>query len=425
MRCWRAWACAEYKFCVALTIRPVTAEELRPWLAMLEHGAGRRLTPETAEDAVGQYTLDRTLAAFDCGEMVGGTASDLLELTVPGGALVPAARITLASVLPTHRRRGVVSALFAHQIADLRSRGEPLAMFTTTGPGLYRRAGYNPAAAAAEVEVETAHAALDPAPQPLGALRLLDPVDHEAVLPAVFERHRPTQPGQVLRTPWFWRMWLLDRPQFRRGEPGERFAVVHTDSAGVDQGYLTYRLRPGPVRDQPVQVLVVEDLIVATDDAWRALWGYCFRFGQAVSVTAPNVPADESPAWMLADPRRLRTVRVRDFLWLRLLDVPAALTARRYAARDTIVIEVADDACPHNTGRYALEVGEDLPVCERTATRPELELRVEDLAAAYLGGVSFTALARAGRVRERRADALARCDRLFASWPRPWTVTDW
>jgi predicted acetyltransferase len=409
---------------MGIRIRPVTEPELLAWVTMLELAAGRRATAETLQDAPSMYQLDRTLAAFDGDTMVGGSASDPLELTVPGLATLPAARITLSAVLPMYRRRGVVSALFAHQVRDLRQRGEPLAMFTTTGPGLYRRVGYSPAAVAMEVEIETAYAQLDAEPHSAAQLRLLDGEEIPTTLPEVFERHRRVQPGQVSRTAAFWTMWLLDRPQFRRGEPGDRFALICDDASGTPQGYLTYRLRPGAVRDQPVQTFVVEDLIAVTDEARRMLWAYCLGFGQAALVTAPNVPVDEPAMWMLADPRRLRVVCVRDFLWLRILDIPVALTARRYASPGDMVLDVDDPTCPESAGRYRLQAG-GASSCDRTRKDADLALGIEDLSAAYLGGVSFSTLARAGRIEERRHGALARADRLFASRPAPWTVTDW
>jgi predicted acetyltransferase len=391
----------------------------------LEIAAGRHPSEAAVAEASEIYELGRTLAVFEGDRIIAGNASDLLELTVPGPSTLPAARITLSGVLPGYRRRGLVTSLFAHQLRDLQERGEPLAMFTTTGPGLYRRLGYSPADVAMEVEIETVHAAMEPGSAAPGRVRLLSAEEIATVLPDVFDRHRLLQPGQVRRTPAFWRIWLMDRPQFRRGEPCDRFAAVYEDPSGVAHGYVTYRLRYGAARDQPVQTLVVEDLLAARDEARSALWGYCLAFQQAVVVKAPNVPIDEPVVWMLADPRRLRVTRVRDFLWLRLIDVAKALSARRYDAPGSAVLELVDPTCPATAGRYRLEADERSASCERTKAAPEIELRVEDLAAAYLGGVALTTLARAGRVRELRKGAVQRCDAMFASRPAPWTVTDW
>ena len=152
-----------------------------------------------------------------------------------------------------------------------------------------------------------------------------------------------------------------------------------------------------------MHTLVVEDLVAVTAEARRELWAYCLGFGQAVLVTAPNTPVDDPVGWMLADPRQ-RTLRVRDFLWLRLLDVPMALSARRYDATGSVVLEVLDPTCAENEGRFRLEADARLAAgaCEPTVASADVALRVEDLAATYLGGVGFGTLARAGRVEERR-----------------------
>jgi predicted acetyltransferase len=408
-----------------LPIRPVTAEEFPTWVGMLEIAAGRHPSEATLREAHEIYDLDRTLAAFDGERIIAAGASDLLELTVPGPWTLPAARITLSGVLPGYRRRGILTSLFAHQLRDLQARGEPLAIFTTSGPGLYRRLGYGPADVAMEIEIETAHAGMEARFAEPGQVRLLGTEEIPTVLPPVFDRHRRSQPGQVHRTAAFWKIWLADRPQFRRAEPGDRFAAAYEDPSGVADGYLTYRLRPGSARDQPVETFVVEDLVAASDEARAALWGFCLSFQQAVLVTAPNVPIDEPVAWMLVDPRRLRVKRVRDFLWLRLIDVARALSARRYDVAGSVVLAVTDPTCPEAAGCYRLDADELGANCQRTKDAPDIEVGVEDLAAAYLGGVSLTTLARAGRVRELSSGGLRRCSAMFASRPAPWTVTDW
>jgi len=128
---------------------------------------------------------------------------------------------------------------------------------------------------------------------------------------------------------------------------------------------------------------------------------------------------------MLADPHRLRVTRLHEFLWLRLVDVAAALPARRYAASDALVLEMGDPVLPENTGRFRLEAGPDGAACAPTSAPADLAVGVADVSAAYLGGVTFTTLVRAGRVGELTPGAAQRADALFASRPAPWTVTDW
>lgn len=404
-----------------LEIRPVAEDELGEYVSVLELAAGRRMTGDALAEARDYYELERTLAAFERGCLVGGLASDALELTVPGGTAVPAARITLTGVLPTHRRQGVSTELNRRQLRWLRDHGEPLAVFTTTGAGFYRRVGYSPATQAAEVEIETARQLLETAIAQPGTVRVVGEEERDRLLPEIFERHRPRQPGQISRPASFWRAWFRDFDRYRKGEPGDRFAAV----AGEAGGYLTYRLRPGDPRDQPVSTLVIEDLVAVTDEARASLWAFCLEFAQAQKVVAHNLPVDEPLTWMLADPRLLRIRKVREFVWLRLVDLPAALTARAYARSGTLVLEVADTTLPENAGRFLLETDGEAASCTRGQGQPELELDVADLAAVYLGGATFATLARAGRVRERSAGAIARADALFASRPAPWTVSDW
>jgi predicted acetyltransferase len=391
---------------------------------MLELTAGRQPSEEVLEDACAAIDPARALAVFEGDAMIAGGSWDELELTVPGPVVVPAARLMQAGVLPTHRRRGVVTELFARMTGDIGRHGLPIALLTTTGPGIYRRGGYAPATTSVELEIETVHGALDVPVPTEGRMRLLGAEESARTLADVFERHRRIQPGQVRRTDAFWRVWELDRARYQRGDASERFVAVHETADAVD-GYLTYRLGSGSPRDDPVRTLLVDDLVAVSDAARRSLWAYCLGFRQAALVVAENVPPDDPVRWMLADPRRLRLLRARDFLWLRLVDVARALSAREYGASDTLVLDVRDAHRPENARRFRLAATSGEADCAPTSSAADLVLDVADLSSAYLGDVTFTTLVRAGRVEERTAGAAARADVLFACRPAPWTVTDW
>ncbi len=409
---------------VPLEVRPVAPEELEGFVWALEMAAGRSLTERAMKEARAAYEPARTVAAFEDRGIVGGTASNRLNLTLPGLTSAVAARITLTAVLPTHRQRGIVTRLMRRQVGDLYERGEPLAIFTTSSAGIYHRFGYSPASFAMGIEIETSYRPVEGRLRG-GTLRMLDPSEHGTIFPEVFERHRRVQPGQVSRAAYFWDIWLGDHDFYRPEGQSERFGVVYLDDDGTAQGYLTYRLERGALREQPLRSLVVEDLVCVSAEARRALWAYCLEFRQALTVKAPNIPIDDPLAWILIDPRSVRVTRMRDFLWLRLVDVSAALAARRYSVDGSIVFEVRDEVWPPNSGRHRLDGGPDGAECVRTTEAPDLELSVRDLAATYLGGVPFSTLARAGRVRERTSCALAKADALFVSRPAAWTVTDW
>lgn len=406
------------------TIRPVSAREFDELVDVLERGAGRHPSERARHDARSAIPRARALGVFEDERLVGGTASDALELTVPGGTTCPAARPTLTAIAPTSRGHGHATALLAHQLADFAERGEPLAIASTSTPGLVTGVGYAPADVAVEVQIQLADVRLRPDAGSVQRVRCPDPDEARRLLPALFERHRHLQVGQVLRTQEFWEMWWMDHELYRTG-PGARFFVVAEDEDGRPSGYLTYRLAPGDLRDQPVSALVVEDLIAVTDSARRALWRFCLTFRQAQSARARNLPADDPLRWMLTDPRAVTTTRTRDFLWLRLVDVDRALSARTYGGDARLVLEVRDDVLPANTGLHCLDARRDGASCVRGPGPAHLSLDVADLAAVYLGGTTFDTLWRAGRVVERRRGAVAIADDLFVQQPAPWTVTDW
>jgi predicted acetyltransferase len=358
------------------------------------------------------------------GRIVGGTASEARQITIPGATALTAAKITLTGLLPGHRRTGIASAFMRRQLADLRSRGEPLAILTTSQSSVPGRHGFATATSAMAVELTPGPPEPGPLPGAAPRIRLIDRAEAEQVLPGVYDAHRRRQAGQVSRPPGFWREWFLDRPQLRTA-PGERFVVLAEQDDGMPHGYLTYRLEHGSLREEPVRELVVEDLITTTDAARRALWGFCAAFDQAAKVSAWNLPADEPLAWIVPHGRTLRVTGLRPFLRLRLVDVAAALAARRYAAPGAIVLEVTDQVIAGSAGRYGLRGGPDGAECTATTAGADLDLSVAELAAVYLGGTAFTTLARAGRVAELVPGALSRADAMFGWHPAPWTVTDW
>jgi predicted acetyltransferase len=408
---------------VELEIRPVRAEESAEFVTVLETAAGRHPTPEALAEAQASTDLRRTLAAFDGGHLVGATASEAIALTVPGPVVVSAAKITLTGLLPTHRGRGLASALMRRQLPELRRLGSDVAVLTTSQSNVPARHGFRPATLSAALQAVPGRAAV-PASLDTVGLRLVAVDEAARLLPQAYDAHRLRQVGQVTRSRAFWDGWFRDRPLLRIG-PSARFIVVAEDPAGACVGYLTYRLGYGALREDPVQTLFIEDLVASTDPARRSLWAYCLAFEQAGRVRAWNVPIDDPVLWMVDNARSPRLGEVRGFLRLRVLKVNGALASRRYAADDSLVLEVADDTIPANTGRWRLTGAPEGASCVRCRDAPDLTMTVSELAAVYLGGVELLTLARAGLVTEHRPGALRRADAMLRSRPAPWTVTDW
>jgi len=184
-------------------------------------------------------------------------------------------------------------------------------------------------------------------------------------------------------------------------------------------GYLVYRTKQDWSQGYANGTADVVEMVTANTDAYGALWRYCFDLDLMTRTTAWLRPVDEPLIHMLAEPRRLR-FRIEDGLWLRLVDVPAALAGRRYATEGNVILEVRDSFCPWNEGRYELVGGPDGAHCRSSSAEPDLVLSAADLAAAYLGGVRFDALRQAGRVIENRTGALRRAETMFTWDPAPW-----
>ena len=183
------------------------------------------------------------------------------------------------------------------------------------------------------------------------------------------------------------------------------------ESDGRVDGYVRYRTKDG--------TLIVMELMSVTDAAHAALWRFSFDVDLMASTEAWARPVDDPLPWMLADPRRLKRTPM-DGLWVRLVDVPGALSGRTYSVSGRVVLGVRDSFCAWNEGRYELEGGPEGARCRPTDAEPDVELSAADLAATYLGAVSFTTMSHAGRVEERTAGALRLADAMFATELKPW-----
>jgi predicted acetyltransferase len=201
------------------------------------------------------------------------------------------------------------------------------------------------------------------------------------------------------------------------GDPPVVYAL-REGGAGPD-GYAAYRVRPDWSEGIARHVVEVEELLATTPEGWAGIWRFVLDLDLVGMVRAWLRPPDDPLLRLLADPRRAG-VRVRDGLWLRPVDVRAALAGRRYGVEGEVVFEVRDPALPSNDARVRLEGGPEGAACAPTGGGTDLVLDVEHLAAAFLGDASFGAMLRAGEIEEARPGAAARADRMFLHRPAPW-----
>jgi predicted acetyltransferase len=351
--------------------------------------------------------LDRVLAAWDAGRPVGVAASYPFELTVPGAA-VPAAGVTWVGVLPSHRRRGILSELMRRQLDDVHERGEPLAILWASEAPIYGRFGYGAAAPETFIDAERGAFALRDDPGPRGAVRLVTAAEALELFPPLYESRRLERPGSLSRSGSWWKYGLLADPEHWRDGYGPKFfALLEID--GEPAGYAMYRVKSNWDEGTPRGDLRVVEAFATSPRATAELWRFLFGVDLVVRVKSGRLDPSWALALMVTDPRRLH-LSFAEGLWLRLVDVERALRARAFASGEPAVLEIEDEMYPRNAGRWS--VGAEI---RRTDAEADVAIDVADLACAYLGAFTFERLAAAGRARELRPGGLARATALFAT----------
>ncbi|MFD4248025.1 GNAT family N-acetyltransferase [Streptomyces sp. NPDC058525] len=406
---------------MALEMRVLQWDEWDVWFGQLElafggvpeHPQGRELYRSLTEP-------ERSLGVWDGEDCVGSASAFSFRLSVPGGALVPAAGVTMVGVSPTHRRRGVLSSMMRRLLDDVRTAGEPLAVLTASDPAIYGRFGYGTATYALSVEIDTTRVRLSVPPGTDEVrLRHVDPEKALSDCERVYAELVARRPGMPARQPGWDRFVVTDPPEDRNGASPLQ-CVVAEGPDGEAVGYARYRVKPEWDFSGSEGKVEVADLDALDPAATAALWRYLFGIDLTWTVRAGRRPVDDPVLHLVSDVRRSKP-SVRDSLHVRLVDVAAALTARSYAAPLDVVLEVGDAFCPWNEGRWRLVAdGSGSAVCTRTAEPADLELSVRELGSAYLGGVTLTSLAAAGLVRELRPGAVVRASRAFAGDVAPW-----
>jgi predicted acetyltransferase len=353
-------------------------------------------------------------AAFDDGAIVGGAGAFTFRMTVPGGAPVPTAGVTVVGVLPTHRRRGILRAMMRAQLDDVHSRGEPVAALFASEETIYGRYGYGLASLNLQFDVDRAHGAFRPDVETTGSLRLVDAATAAAQMPAVYDAVRKSTPGMLERNASWWEHRLLADPEeFRFGGSPKHLAVLEID--GEPRAYAIYRLHVSFGDLGPDTRLQTIEVIAADPVANASIWRYLLDVDWTRTVSARLQPVDHPLLLLLARPNFAKPM-LSDGLWVRLVDVQAALAARAYEDEGPVVFQVRDEFCPWNEGRWKLESGD----VSRTDDDPDLALDVAELGAVYLGGFTFRDLLRARRVEELREGAAYRADSTFRADAAPW-----
>ncbi|HET9720126.1 MAG TPA: GNAT family N-acetyltransferase [Solirubrobacteraceae bacterium] len=410
-------------------VNPVPVEEVGPWVrAMATTFLHDHRSPGVQgwiDQLLGRWNPERAWGIRDGGRWVATLRTEPRRLTVPGppGAMaeVEVDAVTNVTVAATHRRRGLMTRMLESSLRAARERGDTLGALIPAEWPIYGRFGYAPATLSADYVLHRSQPGVCCEGSP-GAIRQVELAEAAEVAPALFDQARRQWAGQMDRDAGWWQRNLGLEGTIPR-EPAAPNWFLHEGAQGVD-GVLAWSPVGSPSLLAAQQQVDVQALFTTSLEAYRDLWAYLTSIDGIDQVSLELRPVAEPVRWLLANPRALVERRRVDFLWVRVLDVPAALRARSYALAGELVLEVSD---PHShgfaTGRYRLNAGPDGAGCERVDADPDVWIEQRALASILLGGFRLAELEPAGMAQERRPGGLARADLMFSTAGVPWNAT--
>ena len=397
-----------------IDIRPITEDERADWLRAAETSFSVVPKDDELEAALPVIEADRSFAAFEGGRIVGTSAAATFRMVVPGGARTPTAGVTAVGVHPTHRRRGINTALMEAILEQAAERGEPFAMLLASEAAIYGRFGYGLTSLMGEFEADSKQMAFVKGSPSGGRVDLVSKEEAMPIVDLVYDA--AIGPGGVERDAR-WRDYAFATVGEDKDKPW--FYAIHRTEEGEPDAYAVYTMKHDWTRSIPSGTLTVSECVASTPSGYAGIWRYLFDVDLVAKVEAWGRPIDEALLYLAREPRRLH-FSVNDGYWLRVIDVVAALEARRYRTDGRLVLEIADTFRPGTAGRYELTVTDGTGRCVRSDAQPDLSGAINVLGATYLGGATFHQLALAGQVEELTPGAVAKADAIFASVPAPW-----
>lgn len=403
-----------------IELRNPTPETIEDFWATLESGFGwvNQEEPEGRKERwLKAVEFERLWAAYDEDRVIATSGNISFDLTVVGGQ-VPAGGVTMISVLPSHRRRGILRRLITHLIDESHDRGEPISILWASEEAIYPKFGYGLASLHSVFEIERERAVFRGRPAIEGRVRLVDHDEAMKVIPTIYDEVRARTPGMFARSEAWWETNTLYDAPHRRSEGGLLYRAVW-ENDGRPEAYALYRMKSDWVQGLASGKVEAFEVVATTPVARREIWRFIFALDLVARVEGPFGPADNPLLLMLEQPRRLR-FKLHDSLWLRVVDIKDALEARSYATDGTLVLQVTDDMYERNAGRWRLDASKGRASVVRSQDEPDVVIDIGDLGSVYLGGFTFSHLSRAGRVAAARPGAIVRADGLFATNIAPW-----
>jgi predicted acetyltransferase len=399
-------------------LKHVTDATFAEFHAAISRGFQEAPRTETLELDREIFDHDR-MFGFKVGRRWVSTCGDFSRrLVVPGGAEVPTAGVTVVTVHPPFRRRGLLTRMMRYQLEEVARRGEPLAALWASESLIYGRYGYGPASTRAVLSGTNRRLGFLPGVATTGSVDEVGREEFLRVAPGLHAAMRSERPGTMARDDVVWEFAIFDK-EFARGGASEMRYVLHFDEAGDTDGFATYRFKED-WQEEPAGEVRIKEVWAEDPAAYASIWRYLLDLDLARTFRLWSAPADEPLRHLVADARAVKT-ELTDNLYVRVVDVAAALSARRYAAGVDLVIEVADPILPDNTDCWRIVTDGDpagsTAEVTRVTSRPDVSMGVLELGSIYLGGVALTDLHRAGRVVEHTSGAVAAASTAFG-WHR-------
>ena len=383
----------------------VTPERIDDFFRAILHGFHDDYVPEKWQPHQRVFEPERSFGFQVDDQWISTCGAYSRTMTVPGGS-VPVAAVTVVTVQPSYRRRGLLTEMMTHQLHDIAERGEePVALLWASEAAIYGRFGYGQASPRVHLTGKTKRTAFRPDVD-LGSGSVGE-VEREQAIPIIKRLHQvllPDRVGALNRDDNWWVVKWHDPEQWRRGASAYRFAL-HYDRRGRPDGYVAFRVKNNWEESDSAAEVIIDELDASNAAARAALWRFVLDLDLVRTFSVSSAP-DEPLRYFVNDLRSVKTY-LQDGTYARLVDVPRALEARRYLSDLDVIIRVEDPLLTRNTGSIRLEAGSDGASVTRIRRRPDLIMNVRELSASYLAGTSLLTLTRAGLVTERTKGAAA------------------
>lgn len=333
------------------------------------------------------------------GQLAAIRSSFAFQMRVPGGGTVPTAGLTWVGVHPSHRRKGLLTEMIADHFERSLARGEHVSTLFAAEPDIYQRFGYGLAAPAYSLKLSRGVKMRPIAGADDLSLTFGDASVESSGAAVRAVLRRATRPGyQAEVMDGNLEDVLSDLESWREGRERKRFALVEDGEGPV--AFATFARKGNWGDAGPEGVMTVFQWASVNAAATQRLFKGLTNMDLVATIEVGNIAVGDPVVHMITDIRAV-LARMSDNLWVRILDLPGALGARTFASDAEAVIKVTDAQLPQNDGLWRVRIASGQAHVSREANSdvsPDISASIQELSAAYLGGITLAELAIAGLV---------------------------